>query len=127
MKLILALCLLPLAGCLRGLGGCSFNESSDVTAPAAAACVTIAATDGSGADDPDAPGDAGCVVPMLYGVNGCAETLRFSAAPLVVPPGERFALEVLEAPVESGGRDVYTVPATIGDTAVAFGFSTNRL
>lgn len=111
-----------------GCGGCPWTSSSDPVVTPATACLEVSASDG----DRHLPnGDGGCVNPILYGTNKCAEAVTFpgsqlsTGADVVVAAGATYEVAVdLAAGTLSGGVYSFSVPITIGAGAATITFTT---
>jgi hypothetical protein len=111
-----------------GCGGCPWTSSSDATLAPATECLEIEVSDG---DRHLETGEGGCVDPILFGTNTCAEPVTFVAASfgaeadIVVAPGEEFefAINLDEGELSD---DVYSfeLEALRGDTAITVSFRT---
>lgn len=116
------------AAAQTGCGGCPWTQSSDPVVTPATACLEVSASDG----DRHLPnGDGGCVNPILYGTNKCADPVTFPGAQLttgadvVVASGADFEVAVdLVNGTLSGGVYSFSVPITIGATSATIQFTT---
>ncbi|TNF38456.1 MAG: hypothetical protein EP329_00330 [Deltaproteobacteria bacterium] len=124
-KLALSLTLVaPLLVGGTGCGGCPWIGHSAVVVTPDVACLQLAIANGSG----DAP-STGCVNPVLYGENTCAEALVLPAShaldgqEVTVAAGTSFAFEVdLGACVIENDGYYAGIPAALGADAVLIEF-----
>ncbi|MFO0587469.1 MAG: hypothetical protein U0441_08015 [Polyangiaceae bacterium] len=111
-----------------GCGGCPWTSSSDPVVTPKTACLEVNASDG----DRHLPnGDGGCVNPILYGTNKCADAVTFpgsqlsGGADVVVAAGATYEVAVdLAAGTLSGGVYSFSVPITVGSSSATIQFTT---
>lgn len=113
---------------VTGCGGCPWIRSSEITLEPATPCLEIEASDG---DSSTPSGDGGCVNPILFGKNSCAEPVTFLAAStgteddIVVEPGAKFELAVsLDKSTEADDTYTFEVDALVGDAPLKLTFRT---
>jgi len=113
---------------LAGCGGCPWTSSSDVDVSPEATCLDLEVSDG----DRHLPnGEGGCVNPILFGTNNCAEPLTLPATDttgddaVVVQPGASFEIAVpLDRATTSGDDYDFVISATLGSDAISIAFTT---
>ncbi|MDC0674339.1 hypothetical protein [Nannocystis radixulma] len=111
-----------------GCGGCPWTSSSDATLAPATECLEIEVSDG---DRHLETGEGGCVDPILFGTNTCAEPVTFVAASfgveadIVVAPGEEFEFVIsLNEGEHEGEAYSFELDALRGDTSFTVSFRT---
>lgn len=114
---------LPLG--LSACGGCPWTETSEVTIDPATACLALQVADSSGT-----PPSTGCVNPVLYGQNGCGETLTIPAAwsatgaDAVFDAGAEVETEIdLGSTAAQDGVYEFAVSATMGGDPITIWFT----